>query len=121
MFLLMTEEEESAYMARVQDTIPTDDSSEQEENLSCHAMTGSAGVNAIKVQGWKGKHKLTILIDTGCTSCFISELLAYQLGCEVVDANPISIQIADGNIIRSDKLVPQFSWIMKGEEFSFFL
>lgn len=39
----------------------------------------------------------------------------------MVNAKPISIQIADGNRITSDKLVPQFIWTMQGEEFSFSL
>lgn len=82
-------------------------------------MAGSSGVNAIKVHGWIGKQKLTILIDSGSSHTFISEPLAYQLGCEISDIDPISISIADGSRMPSDKFIPNFIWNMKGEVFSF--
>lgn len=117
MFFLMSEEEETEYMGATKSAEPP----EEVVELSFHAMAGSAGVNTIKVQGLQGKQKLTILIDTGCTSSFISEPLAYEMGCEVIDINPISIQIADGNRMKSNKIVPNFTWEMKGEKFSFSL
>lgn len=72
-FFLMTAEEEAAY----ENQNPSDSEvlmqQGSEVDISCNAMADSSGVNTINVYGTKGRHKLTILVDTGCTHYFISE------------------------------------------------
>lgn len=77
MFFLITKKEQVDYLAPTQGTNQLNESQREEMVISSNAMPGSSGVNTIKVQGFKGKHILNILIDTGSSSSFISESLAY--------------------------------------------
>lgn len=114
MYWLMTEDEEAAHLA-----ISNDEDTHENIEISLNALAGSTGSKTIKVQGVKGKHKLQILIDTGSSHSFISEPLAYHLGCEIMETPTINVQIPDGTKMRSNKFISNFNWIMEEEEFQF--
>lgn len=75
MFFLMTEEEEAEYVTQTHNEIDGLVPQEPEVEISFNAMTGSFGVNTIKVQGLKGKHKLNIFMTLVVQIALSSNLL----------------------------------------------
>lgn len=118
-YLLMTEDEEAAYSSSQVDHTNAEDDVDEAVELSLNAMAGSSGVRTPKVQGFSGKHKLLILIDTGSTHSFISDSLAFKLKCKIQNIIPTEIKVADGSSITCDKQISQFEWTIQGEKFKF--
>lgn len=87
-YLLMAEDEEAAYSSSQVDHTNAEDDVDEAVELSLNAMVGSSGVRTLKVQGFSGKHKLLILIDTGSTHSFISDSLAFKLKCKIQNIIP---------------------------------
>ena len=68
--------------------------------ISINAKHGHSGFNTMRVNGYKGKKTLHILIDFGSTHNFLDEHLARKLGCKLEPIAKQSVAIADGNILQ---------------------
>lgn len=72
------------------------DKEDEEFYIFVHALAGQVTPDTIKLLGIVGKHKITVLIDTGSTHSFSDVCATKRLGCELEYANPLMVTIAYG-------------------------
>lgn len=85
--------------------------------LSAAAVTGDSAPRTMCFNGYLGNVPIRILLDSGSTHTFLSESVASS--CAVLQAvdSPISVQVANGQLLTSSKIVPAAIWSMQGLEF----
>ena len=85
----------------------SDESCEDEDAdvfvLSQCAQEGVQGKKTIKLSGIVDKQEILILVDSGSSCTFLSEKAAQLLNCKVTAASPVSVTVANGHKLTSDK------------------
>lgn len=69
MFVLIEEDEVEFYEESADDK---KDSMKTECKIHVHALSRSSNANVLKIIGKVGTHKISILVDSGCTHSFIN-------------------------------------------------
>ncbi|XP_047326483.1 uncharacterized protein LOC124930167 [Impatiens glandulifera] len=72
--------------------------------LSVQTINGTASNSTIKIVGQIKKRKVIILIDSGSTLSFIDEETTQQLGCELIEDNPLTVTIAWGGVLQLNEI-----------------
>ncbi|XP_026383409.1 uncharacterized protein LOC113278901 [Papaver somniferum] len=85
--------------------------------ISCHALTGNANPDTIRIPGFIKKKAIIVLIDTGSTHSFIDSALATQLGCEVHPTAHMLVTVANGAKTTSTGIYQQLQWTMQQQQF----
>lgn len=101
--------------------ISSDESSEEEEEVFSLSQCAAAGVQGrknIKLSGLVNKQEILILIDSGSFCTFLSDKAVKALNCSVTNALAVSVTVANGQKIKSDHQVPNFTWWTQGYTFS---
>ncbi|XP_012848349.1 PREDICTED: uncharacterized protein LOC105968265 [Erythranthe guttata] len=117
-YMIMTDEEEEAHLLSIAEAESLGEVGCNGE-VSLNAIEGNSGVKTIKVVGEAEGGPLNILIDTGSTHSFISEVLASQLHCHIDNTNPMAVTMANGTKTTSREIVNGLVWMMQGEPFTF--
>ncbi|XP_012839901.1 PREDICTED: uncharacterized protein LOC105960281 [Erythranthe guttata] len=91
---------------------------EQLSQVSMHAMTGTHDFRNMRLTGSAKGKTIHILIDNGSTHNFVDEQTAKSLGCELVEMKPSSVNVPGGNMLITRFKCPNFTWKMRGVEFS---
>ncbi|KAK6120823.1 hypothetical protein DH2020_045428 [Rehmannia glutinosa] len=123
-YMIMTEEEELAYLQTDNDN--HDDSCSpvlhmEEIQMSLNAITREDGITTMRLYSEAGQHRLHILIDSGSTLSFIQEATARKLGCKLDAARPLLVKVANGQRMVSSRKANNFKWKMQGHEFTYSL
>ncbi|KAL4281537.1 hypothetical protein GQ457_03G002250 [Hibiscus cannabinus] len=84
--------------------------------ISMNALTGNTGYSTLRIQGIVKGKPLNILIDSGSTHSFIIPRWAKE-GLEVVQTNPLTITVANGEKLYSTAMSKLLSWKMQGYNF----
>ncbi|KAD2804421.1 hypothetical protein E3N88_37798 [Mikania micrantha] len=90
------EEENAAIPEEKESEDPVEDMAE----ISLHAIFGKSHTTTMKVLGTLNSTEVLILIDSGSTHNFISDILIHELSLITQVVNPFGVQIGNGDIIR---------------------
>ncbi|WVZ69420.1 LOW QUALITY PROTEIN: hypothetical protein U9M48_018208 [Paspalum notatum var. saurae] len=94
------------YLQKKQETNNTDsknlsaDSDEDLMSISAHAVQGTESPRTVRMIGSIKKHEMLMLIDSGSSHCFISELQASKWPFWSLLTNPLSVRVANGAILK---------------------
>jgi hypothetical protein len=95
-----------------------DDSIEEEMTISHHALTGSMGLQTIRLRGKVKNREITILVDSGSTHNFLDPETAKFTGVAVENTNVLWVTVGGGGKICSQAKCSAFSWTMQEVEFT---
>ncbi|CAA0811981.1 Unknown protein, partial [Striga hermonthica] len=119
-YMIMTEEEELAYLKVCEEeSLSEVDPDMEEVQMSLNSLSGEDGVTTMRLFGQVGKHKLHILIDSGSTLSFIQEKTAHKLGCKLDKVKPLLVNVANGQRLVSNHVATEFTWDMQGNKFTY--
>ncbi|CAD6219531.1 unnamed protein product [Miscanthus lutarioriparius] len=100
----------------------TEDSSDDDDDeifsLSQCAVEGVQGKKTIKLSGLVNHQEILILIDSGSSCSFISDKTVQALQCSVTSAPSVLVTVANGQKLRSDQQVQDFTWWTQGKTFT---
>nr|XP_009783631.1 PREDICTED: uncharacterized protein LOC104232193 [Nicotiana sylvestris] len=88
----------------------------EQMGISIHALNGSLGYKILTVTGYHFQKPLHILVDTGSSHNFMDPELVEILKCPVRATTPQLVAVANGNMLKVDK-VCKISWLLQGAEF----
>ncbi|XP_026410826.1 uncharacterized protein LOC113306056 [Papaver somniferum] len=98
---------------------PLSPSTEEEVEISLHALAGNTSHSTIIIEGANKKQSLTILIDSGSTHSFLDPGAAARCGVTIQPATPLLVAVANENKMVSDAKCSSFTWQMQGHEFQY--
>jgi hypothetical protein len=85
--------------------------------ISKAALSGSTAPRTVKFNGSIQHKQVTMLLDSGSSSSFISTSLAAQL-CGVQPlAKPVTVQVAGGGLLSCEAFLPQALWFIDDIDF----
>jgi hypothetical protein len=73
----------------------------------------------IRFGGFIGKQELSILLDSGSSSTFISEYVAQGCKSQLKPCSELQFVAADGLPMVSNQYIPGFQWFIQGQSFSY--
>jgi hypothetical protein len=80
--------------------------------ISKAALSGSTAPRTVKFNGSIQHKQVTMLLDSGSSSSFISTSLATQLsGVQPLD-KPVIVQVAGGGLLSCEAFLPQALWFL---------
>ncbi|KAA8522007.1 hypothetical protein F0562_012679 [Nyssa sinensis] len=69
--------------------------------ISLHAISGSRAPETMRVRGTIGRISTTVLVDSGSTHNFISEVLAKKVGLQPIQGGQFEVMVASGERLSS--------------------
>ncbi|GAV74940.1 gag-asp_proteas domain-containing protein [Cephalotus follicularis] len=81
----------------------------QQPELSLHALTGAMGQKTMQVVAMLGKIPIQVMIDSGSTHNFLSKGLAHKLGLPVEYMPIVSVRVANGEQLPCSKVIKNFT------------
>ncbi|GAV79844.1 RVP_2 domain-containing protein [Cephalotus follicularis] len=93
------------------------ESTNQQPELSLHALTEAMGQQTMQVVGMLGRRPMQVLIDYGSTHNFLSAGLAHKLGLLGQDMPIMSVKVANGEQLPCSKVIRNFSMKIQGYVF----
>lgn len=81
---------------------------EIQEAISLNALSGTEVPNTTRLQGDAQENKVTILLDSGSTHSFLDIETARKIGCEVSEASPMRVTVANESHLMSRHFCPVF-------------
>ena len=91
-----------------------DSMAEQFIHLSLNALSVAENSNCIKLRALVHNKVMLILIDSGSSHSFVSSSFVQQLGLSSVPISPSSVKLPNGEVLMSDRMIPQFTWWCQG-------
>ena len=85
--------------------------------ISFHALKGGLIRKIIKVKGQERKRRLSVWIDSGSIRSFLKNATATGLKCELIEINPLSVTVVNGNRMYNHYKCADFKWQVQGVEF----
>lgn len=73
----------------------------------------------MRFRGFVGKQEILILLDSGSVATFVSEQLVSQCALTTLPCEPMTFTTADGSPMQSNSMVPQLTWLLQGQTFSY--
>jgi hypothetical protein len=86
-------------------------------SLSLNALAGSEKGEAPRLRALVKNKVMLILVDSGSSHSFVSSSFLVAVGIIPVSAKPKQVRVANGDILISDKIVPQMEWWVQGHSF----
>jgi hypothetical protein len=86
--------------------------------LSIDALAGTAGEETIRIRALVGNQVMLLLIDSGSTHTFVTKNFAERAGCVISSAPPLSVKVANGEIMLSFEQVIGLNWWTQGHTFA---
>ncbi|XP_070013614.1 uncharacterized protein [Nicotiana sylvestris] len=86
--------------------------------MCMNVLTGdNRGVNTILVRSTIRNRKLTLLIDSGITHCFIDVITVKEIGYQARHCPHVRMTVADGNYVMCTSICIGYQWKMQGRPF----
>ncbi|GAV74709.1 hypothetical protein CFOL_v3_18189 [Cephalotus follicularis] len=83
----------------------TEEGTNQQPQLSIHALTGSTGQQTMQLEAMVGKKHLQVLIDSGSTHNFLALGLAGKMGLPLIDIPKVTVKVANGEQLQCSKMI----------------
>lgn len=87
---------------------------EESCQLSLHALAGTENTNCIKLRALVKNKVMLTLMDIGSSHSFVDSSFLEKVSITVVPTLPKKVKLANGQVVISDKVVPQLSWWCQG-------
>lgn len=78
--------------------------------LSAAAWSGSDGAATLRLQGHIQQLEWLVLIDSGSSHTFISERLTFYLSGVQVLRQPMTVNVANGQVLKCTHYIPTATW-----------
>jgi hypothetical protein len=88
--------------------------SEELCNLSLNAISGTENADCIKIRSWVRNKVMLILVDSGSSHSFVSSNFVHMAGLPTVPTNPGTVQLPNGQVLVSEKMVSKLEWWCQG-------
>ena len=85
--------------------------------LSLNALAGTEHGEAMKLRSLVKNKVFLLLVDSGSSHSFVSSTFLQRVGIVPVPAPPKQVRVANGDILISDKCVPDLAWWIQGHSF----
>jgi len=82
--------------------------------LSLNALAGTDHGDAMKLQALVKNQAMLTLVDTGSTHSFVSSAFLEKVGVQAVPTTPKQVKLANGQVLLSDRWVPNMAWWCNG-------
>ncbi len=92
---------------------------EEDFNLSLHALAGTCSSATVQLRALVGNQVILIFVDSGSSHSFVNSDLCAKLQLPTTATLPISVKVANGEVLSCDAKIPQFTWWVQGYHFSF--
>lgn len=86
--------------------------------LSLNALTGSPKQNAVQLRALVNNQVMLILVDSWSSHTFLSASMLQRLNIPTTSMAPLSVKVANGEIIQCTEEVPTLQWWIQGHTFS---
>lgn len=100
-----------------QASISSEDSDSSLLAMSVHAVQGTDSQSTIRLQGKIQGLNILMLVDSGSSASFISDQLADRLTGVQFLAHPLSVKVANGQVLHCQKEMPSAEWFVSGQKF----
>ncbi len=97
--------------------ISSEDSDSSLLAMSVHAVQGTDSQSTIRLQGKIQGLNILMLVDSGSSASFISDQLADRLTGVQFLAHPLSVKVANGQVLHCQKEMPSAEWFVSGQKF----
>jgi hypothetical protein len=87
-------------------------------HLSVDAVAGTETPNTVRIRATVGDQGMILLIDSGSSTTFVTRMFAERAGCVISPAPPVSVKVANGQLMMSDSQVTDLKWCYEGHTFS---
>ena len=101
--------EEVLNQLEIEDTLASDFC-----QLSLNALSGAEKGDAMKLRALVHNKVMLILINSGSSHSFISSSFMDKLGLPTQSTKSQQVRLANGDILLTDKMVPQLAWWCNG-------
>lgn len=88
------------------DAVVASDMVEDDCNLSLHAMAGTCSASTLQLRAMVGNQVILILVDSGSSHSFVTADLCTRLQLHPVSTVPISVKVANGELLSCEATVP---------------
>lgn len=85
--------------------------------FSQHAEAGSEGSGTMKFRTLVGNQVCPILVDFGSSTSFVNANFVARAALPTVQVQPVSVKVANGELMQSNTQVSQLAWWMQGHTF----
>jgi len=82
--------------------------------LSVNALAGTDQGNAMKLKALAKNQIMLTLVDTGSTHSFVSSEFLKKVGIQFVPTTPKQVRLPNGQVLLSDRWVPNMTWWCSG-------
>jgi hypothetical protein len=89
----------------------------QQLSLSIHALAGTDSGDTIRLRATVGDQSLLILVDSGSTGSFLNAAMLPRLRCAAQTTTPVSVKLANNEVLHCDQWIPSLTWCIQGEQF----
>jgi len=86
--------------------------------LSLHAMAGTEDNGCIKLKSLVKNKSMIMLLDSGSSHSFVNASFVAAAGLHTVPTTPKMVQLAIGQQLLTDKMVPKMEWWCQGHTLS---
>jgi hypothetical protein len=86
-------------------------------HISLEAAAGAETPNSVRIRAKVGDHLMILLIDSGSSNTFVNRMFAERIGCQISPAPPVSVKVANGQLMTSDSQVCELQWCYEGHMF----
>lgn len=90
---------------------------DEEITVSIHAMDGTDNSNCIRLRALIRNQVMLQLLDSGSSNTFVSELTLSRLECVIQAIDPVSVKVANGQVIQCIKKAKGLEWWCSGRTF----
>lgn len=87
-------------------------------HISVHAVAGTESTETIRLRALVGNQVMLLLVDSGSTHTFVNSEFARRAGCQVQDAELVTVRVANGDTLQSNQQVAQLQWWCQGNTFA---
>jgi hypothetical protein len=87
-------------------------------HLSVDAVAGTDTMNTVRIRASVGDQTMILLIDSGSSNTFVTRRFAERAGCLITPAPPVSVKVANGQLMLSDSQVAELNWSYEGHTFT---
>ncbi|CAN6305637.1 unnamed protein product [Urochloa humidicola] len=91
-----------------------DSVTEEIEKLSLNAISGTTDGEVLKIQTTVKNKVMLLLLESGSSHSFVSTSFLATTGLIAVPMAPKKVQVANGQVLVSDHIVPQMEWLCQG-------
>lgn len=99
---------------------PATEADEDEQNCICWVADGAVAAQGKKTLQFQGQfmgQSVLILLDSGSSSSFASAQLLSSLSIPTMQCAPLSVRVANGEVMQCTSFVPAATWAIQQYQF----